>query len=168
MNFAAYRALFEDKPLVVSPAGGENLIFNDTPLVDVTIGQRSVSVNILDSTPPTPIPASPTPTPTAPKIQPNPDELYRVPDLRKLVGKPLYNAGLYGDFTIINWQTDTAVLRSVFSKFLSGDTWVTVIFNVSAENLRRGSNITFPKQSPLRILSVEKKAGGGILVKAQY
>ena len=33
MPFATYRALFEDKPLVVSPPGGEDLILNDTPLV---------------------------------------------------------------------------------------------------------------------------------------
>jgi hypothetical protein len=51
MTFTAYRALFEDKPLVVSPAGGEDQILNGTPLVEVTIGQDSISVNILDSTP---------------------------------------------------------------------------------------------------------------------
>jgi hypothetical protein len=179
MNFSAYRALFEDKPLTVSPAGGENLIFNGTPLVEVTIGQGSVSVHILDDPPsassshsatPIPVPGqvAPTPTPRAPNILPTPEQIFRIPELYGLIGKHLYNAGLYGDFTIIDWHTDRAVLRSRFGKLLSGDTWVNVTFDESAENLRTGKNITFPRQSPLRILDVEKKPGGGILVTARY
>jgi hypothetical protein len=179
MNFAAYRALFEDKPLTVSPAGGESLIIDGTPLVEVTIGQDTLSVNILDATPPTPSPTpdtlmpvpgqvAPSPTPYAPNILPIPDQIYRVPELHRLVGKHLYNAGLYGDFTIVDWQADRAVLRSRFGKLFSGTTWVNVTFDQSAENLRSGRNITFPRQSPLRILSVANKPGGGILVTARY
>jgi hypothetical protein len=134
MSFSAYRALFEDKPITVSPAGGENLIFNGAPLVDVTIGQGFVSVNILDNTPsaPSPAPGTPAPspsqvapasTPIGPNILPAPDQIFRVPELHRLVGKHLYNAGLCGDFTIIDWQPERAVLRSRFAKFLSGDTW---------------------------------------------
>jgi hypothetical protein len=103
MNLKAYRALFEDKPLAVSPAGGENLIFNGTPLVEVTIGQGSVSVNILDGTPSASSPPSDTLTPVAgqlpsaskpvtPNILPTPDQIFSVPELHRLVGKHLYNA----------------------------------------------------------------------------
>jgi hypothetical protein len=40
----------------------------------------------------------------------------------------------------------------------------------AARNLahRAGRSISFPKQSPLKILSVEKKAGRGIFVTARY
>jgi hypothetical protein len=63
---------------------------------------------------------------------------------------------------------DRAVLRSRFARILRGNTLVVVHFDVTAENRRAGTNVSFPKQSPLRILSVNKSAGSGILVQARY
>jgi DNA-binding helix-hairpin-helix protein with protein kinase domain len=102
------------------------------------------------------------------ELLPSPNRLYRVPDLRELVGKPVYHGELYGDFMIVDWQTHSAVLRSRFGRFLSGDTWVIVTFDRSAEYLRDGKYIVFPKQAPLQILSVERKSAGGIVVAARF
>ena len=68
MSFKHYRALFGDKPVSVFPPGGEEVIINGTPLVDVTVRGDSIAVTIVDAGQlipnPTPIPtATPTATP---------------------------------------------------------------------------------------------------------
>jgi hypothetical protein len=111
--------------------------------------------------------AATTPTATVPDVQTGPDVLYSIPDLRGLAGRTLNNAGLYGDFTIVEWHPDRAVLRSRFARILRGNTLVVVHFDVTAENRRAGTNVSFPKRSPLRILTVNKSAASGILVQAR-
>jgi AcrB/AcrD/AcrF family len=99
--------------------------------------------------------------------QTTPNVLYIVPDLKRLVGKPLDNAGSTNISRLSNGIPTGPFSDHALSKSFRAILWFVVHFDLTDENRRAGTSISFPKQSPLRILSAKKKASGGILVTAR-
>jgi tetratricopeptide (TPR) repeat protein len=106
--------------------------------------------------------------------------VYAVPDLKELIGRPLKNAWLYGNFTVAGVDGNTYVLKPYFDSRsygiglsvngeevrFGGSTDIIVTF-LQNPRLRQDSSIRFRRSSPLELLSVDRSTNGAVVARAR-
>lgn len=186
---------FDKGPFFITPQDGEQ-IMQAEPVVEVAIAQEGIYVRVVqgasrlsqDASPaipvPTPLPAElkrqvPSAVP-APRSQRAARIVYKVPDLKRLVGQPLDNAWLYGDFQLRDWEGNVGYFRTSLNFIGVGSTRVYVAFpapvQVSplARRMMEDPDATekpaliLTKEDPMELLQVVRARDGRLEVTCRY